>query len=177
MISCGWIISHRCSWITVYVLYCNAQVKLIVIFMICTCIAMHSLFCQLPNYNLFTQHVIYLYGETTLVNGGPQSILLHLYYHLLQAPFTFYNIIYLLTANKYHFHTIGLVLCFQQTSEIDNLTASWGKVSWFCCVHVPRCCWRRSYAPDMRHKQVLWSRCKSQLATTFRSCFFLLLFD
>jgi hypothetical protein len=89
MISCGWIISHRCSWITVYVLYCNAQVNLIVIFMICTCIAMHSLFCQLPNCNLFTQHVISLYGETTLVNCGPQSILLHLYYHLLQAPFTF----------------------------------------------------------------------------------------
>jgi hypothetical protein len=32
---------------------------------------------QLSNYNLFTQHVIYLYGETTLVNCGPQSILLH----------------------------------------------------------------------------------------------------
>jgi hypothetical protein len=89
MISCGWIISYRCSWITVYVLCCNAQVNLIVIFMTCTCIAMHSLFYQLPNCNLFTQHVIYLYGETPLVNYGPWSILLHLYYHLLQAPFTF----------------------------------------------------------------------------------------
>jgi hypothetical protein len=36
---------------------------------------MHSLFCQLPNYNLFTHHVIYLYGETPLVNCGPRSIL------------------------------------------------------------------------------------------------------
>jgi hypothetical protein len=25
MIFGGWIISHRCSWITVYVFYCNAQ--------------------------------------------------------------------------------------------------------------------------------------------------------
>jgi hypothetical protein len=33
MISGGWIISHRCSWIMVYVLYCNAQVNLIVILM------------------------------------------------------------------------------------------------------------------------------------------------
>jgi hypothetical protein len=65
MISCGWIISHRCSWITVYVLYCNAQVNLIVIFMICTCIVMHSLVCQLPNYNLFTQHVISLWRDTS----------------------------------------------------------------------------------------------------------------
>jgi hypothetical protein len=89
MISCGWIISHRYSWITVYVLCCNAQVNLIVIIMTCICIAMHSLFFQLPNCNLFTRHVIYLYGETPLVNCGPWSIILHLYYHLLQALFTF----------------------------------------------------------------------------------------
>jgi hypothetical protein len=85
MTSGGWIISHRCSWITVYVLCCNAQVNLIVILMTCTCIALHSLFCQLPNYNLFTQHVIYLYGETPLMNCGPRSILLHSYYRLLST--------------------------------------------------------------------------------------------
>jgi hypothetical protein len=44
----------------VYVLCCNAQVNLIVILMTCTCICLHSLFCQLPNCNLLTQHVIYL---------------------------------------------------------------------------------------------------------------------
>jgi hypothetical protein len=95
IISGGWIISYRCSWITVYVLYCNAQVNLIVILMTCTCIAVHSLFCQLPNCNLFTQHVIYLYRETPLVNCGPRSILLHSYYHLLST-----SVIYFL-ANKY----------------------------------------------------------------------------
>jgi hypothetical protein len=128
MTSGGCIISHRCSWIMVYVLCCNAQVNLIVIFMTCTCIAMHSLFCQLPNCNLFTQHVIYLYGETSLVNCGPRSILLHSYYRLLYtASFTF------LQTNIYY-HTIRLILCFQQTGEIDNLLASWGKVLWLCCV-------------------------------------------
>jgi hypothetical protein len=25
-------------------------------------------------------------------------------------------------------------------------TASWDKVLWLCCVQVPRCCWRQSYA-------------------------------
>jgi hypothetical protein len=95
MTSGGWIISHRCSWITVYVLCCNAQVNLIVILTTCTCITVHSLFCQLPNCNLFTQHVIYLYGETPLVNYGPRSILLHLYYRLLST-----SIIYFI-ANKY----------------------------------------------------------------------------
>jgi hypothetical protein len=103
MISCGWIISHRCSLITVYVLCCNAQVNLIVILMTCTCIVMHSLFCQLPNYNLFTQHVIYLYGEIPLVNCGPRSILLHLYYHLLQSTFYFPQALLYFTANKHLF--------------------------------------------------------------------------
>jgi hypothetical protein len=49
----------------VYVLYCNAQVNLIVIFMACTCIVMHSLFGQLPNYYLFTQHIISLWRDTS----------------------------------------------------------------------------------------------------------------
>src|SRR4051812_28189368 len=31
------------------------------------------------------------------------------------------------------FHTIRLILCFQQTGEIDNLTVCWGKVLSLCC--------------------------------------------
>jgi hypothetical protein len=86
----------------VYVLCCNAQVNLIVIFMTCTCIAMHSLFCQLPNCDLFTLHVIYLYGETPLVNCGPWSFYIYITFyckHLLLSA----SIIYLLTTNKYPF--------------------------------------------------------------------------
>jgi hypothetical protein len=108
----------------VYVLCCTAQVNLIVIFMTCACIAMHSLFCQLPNCNLFSQHVIYLCGETPLVNCGPRSILLHI---LPSTASTVYFLqalcIYLLQTNII-FHMIRLILCFQQTSEIDNLTTS-----------------------------------------------------
>jgi hypothetical protein len=152
MTSGGWIISHRCSWIMVYVLCCNAQVNLIVILMTCTCIIMHSLFCQLPNCNLFTQQVNYLYGETPLVNYGSRSILLHIYYHLLST-----SIITFLQTNIFY-HIIRLILYLQQTSEIDNFTACWGKVLWLCCVQVPRCCWHQSYAPNRRHKQILWSR-------------------
>jgi hypothetical protein len=131
--------------------------------------SLHSLFCQLPNYNLFTQHVIYLYGETHLVNCGPRSILLHSYYRLLST-----SIIYFL-ANKYLYHTIRLILCLQQTGEIDNLTAGWGKVLWLCCVQVPHCCWCQSYAPDNAPYINCLEQSPSQLASTFRSCFFLLL--
>jgi hypothetical protein len=142
MISQWWIISHRCSCITVYVLCCNAQMNLIVILITCTCIVMHSLFCQLPNCNLFTQHVIYLYGETPLVNYGPRSILLHLYYHLLQTLFTFCKHYSISPQTNISFHTIRLFLCFQQTSEIDIFTATWGKEHWLFCVQVPCCYWR-----------------------------------
>jgi hypothetical protein len=129
MISCGWIISHRCSWIMVYVLCCNAQVNLIVIFMICTCIVMHSLFCQLPNCNLFTQQVISLWRDTSSELWTPVHSFIYILpstasiVYFLQALF-----IYLLQTNIL-FRMIRLILCFQQTSEIDNLSASWGKVS------------------------------------------------
>jgi hypothetical protein len=142
MISCGWIISNRCSWITVYVLCYNAQVNFIVTFMTCTCIAVHSLFCQLLNYNLFTQHVIYLYGETSSELWTPVHSFTFI---LLSTTSTIYFsqalFIYLLQTNIL-FHAIHLILCFQQTSEIDNLTTSWGKLSWLCCVQVPCCCRR-----------------------------------
>jgi hypothetical protein len=175
MISCGWIISHRCSWITVYVLYCNAQMNLIVIFMTCTCIAIHSLFYQFPTV-ISLPSMLYLYGETPLVNCGPRSILLHLYYHQLQTLFTFHKHYFTSSQTNISFHTICLILCFQQNSEIENLTVSWGKVVWLCCVQVPHCCWHRgslvNHTPDY-----FLAPCQSQLATTFRSDFFLLLVD
>jgi hypothetical protein len=124
----------------VYVLYYNAQVNLIVIF-----IHMHVLLCILYFVNCPTiiclPSMLYLYGETPLMNYGCWSILLHIYYHLLQALFTFRKHYFTLPQTNIYFHTIRLILCYQQTSEIGNLTASWGKVDWLCCVQVPRCCW------------------------------------
>jgi hypothetical protein len=90
--------------------------------------------------------MLYLYGETPLVNGGPRSILLYLYYHLLQTLFTFRKHYFTSSKTNISFHTIRLILCFQQTSENDNLTVIWGKVFWLCCVQVPHCCWCRHHA-------------------------------
>jgi hypothetical protein len=64
---------------------------------------------------------------------------IHITVYFLQALFTF------LQSNIFY-HTIRLILCLQQTGEIDNLTASWGKVLWLCYVQVPCCCWCQSYA-------------------------------
>ena len=137
MLSGRWTISHRCSWITVYESCCNDQMNLIVDTMTYTCIVMNLSICQLPSCNLFTQHVSYLsWRDTTselwtLVYSFTSEYAIyckHCSLHFLQA-----NII---------FHTIRLILCFQQASEIDNLTVSWGKVSWLCCVQVSR--WIRS---------------------------------
>jgi hypothetical protein len=113
-----------------------------VIFITCTCIAMHSLFCQFPNSNLFTQHVISLWRDTSSELWTPVHsftyITFYFKHHLLST-----SIIYLLTANKYPFPHDTFDPLFQQPSEIDNLTASWGTVSWLCCLQVPRCFWRR----------------------------------
>ena len=128
-----WIISHRCSWMTVYVLCCNAQNKSHSNHL--TCIS--ALFCQLPICNLFTQHVIYLlWRDTSSELWTPV-----LSFTLINQPqsSSVYFLQFYFTANI-SFHTIQLILCFQQTGEIDNLTESWGKVFWLCCVQVPRCC-------------------------------------
>jgi hypothetical protein len=133
--------SHRCSRITVYVLCCNAQVNLIVILITCTCIVMHSLFCQLPNCNLFTQHVISLWRDTSSELWTP----VHSFTFILPSTAStvyFPQALFTLLQTNIYFHTIRLILYYQQTSEIDNLTVSWGKVVWLCCVEVPRCCWR-----------------------------------
>ena len=65
MLSRRWTNSHRCSWITVYLSCCNAQMNLIVDTMTCICIVMHLSICQLPNCNFFTQHVSYLLWRDT----------------------------------------------------------------------------------------------------------------
>jgi hypothetical protein len=82
MIPREWIFSHRCSWITVYIFYRNAQSESYSDpHDICTL----PLFYQLPNCNLFTQHVT------------PVQFSLHCYtILLLLALFTFLHIIILL---------------------------------------------------------------------------------
>jgi hypothetical protein len=56
---------------------------------------------------------------------------IHITVYYLQELFTF-------SQTTIFYHMIRLILCLQQTGEIDNLTASWGKVLWVCCVQVPR---------------------------------------
>ena len=86
----------------------------------------HALFiCQLPNCNLFTQHAIYLMGETPLVNCGPRSILL-IEYNLLQYLFhCFLQTIII--------HTIHLILCYSKPVRLTTSLLRWGKVLWLCC--------------------------------------------
>ena len=122
MLSGRWTNSHRCSWITVYVSCCNVQLNFIVDTMTCTCIVMLLSTCQLPSCNLFTQHVSYLSWRDTTSELCTQVhsftskntiYCKHCSLHVVQANITC--------------HTIHLILCFQQASEIDNLTVSLGQ--------------------------------------------------
>jgi hypothetical protein len=75
---------------------------------------------------------------------------IHITVYYLLALFTFLQ-------TTIFYHTIRLILCLQQIGEIDNLTVSWGKVLWLCCVQVPRCCWCKA-TPQIRcHIQIVWS--------------------
>lgn len=98
-----WIISHRCSWMAVYVFCCNAQSKSHSDLLD---ISRLSLFYQLPNCNLFTQHVLFiLWRDTTSELWTP--VLFPLYcYHLftLLVPFTFLH-------TTIAFHSIRSFLC------------------------------------------------------------------
>jgi hypothetical protein len=74
------------------------------------------------------------YGETRLVNCGPQS-----YFHHISITCLLYShcLLYLHTLlfSTRYAHT----LCFKQTGEIDNLIISWEQSTWLCCVQVSRC--------------------------------------
>jgi hypothetical protein len=116
----GWIISHRYSWIMVYVLCCNAQVNLIVILM--TFVRyLYSINCPtvicLPNMLLFI-----LWRDTTSELWTP----VHSFTLLLL--FTFLLALFIFLQTTIFYHSIRLILCLQQTGEIDNLTVSWDKV-------------------------------------------------
>jgi hypothetical protein len=131
MIPRGWIISHRCSWMAVYVSCCNAQSKSHSDPLdICTL----CLFYQLPNCNLFTQHVLFLlWRDTTSELWTPVQFPLYCYHMFnLLALFTFLH-------TTIAFHSIRSSLCLPQTGEIDNLIVSWEQSIWLCCVQVPRC--------------------------------------
>jgi hypothetical protein len=130
MTSGGWIISHRCSWITVYVFCRNAQSEShsdphdIVRYL-------YSINCPtvicLPSMLLFI-----LWRDTTSELWTPVQFPLYCYYRLLLlALFTFLHTISF-------YHSICSILCLQQTGDIDNLIVSWGKVLGYvvCRFHV-----------------------------------------
>jgi hypothetical protein len=116
----GWIISHRCSWIMVYVFYRNAQSNLIVI-LVTYVRYLYSINCPtvicLPSMLLFI-----LWRDTTSELWTLVQFPLHCYYrYYFTCLFTFSHTIT-------YYHSIHSILCLQQTGEIDNLIVSWGKV-------------------------------------------------
>jgi hypothetical protein len=131
MITRGWIICHRCSWMAVYVSCCNAQSKSHSDLLTYACY-LYSINCPtiicLPSMLLFI-----LWRHTTSELWTPVQFPLYCY-HLftLLALFTFSH-------TTIAFHSIRSFLCLQQTGEIDNLIVSSEQSSWLCCVQVSCC--------------------------------------
>ena len=106
----------------VYQSCCNSQMYLIVDTMTCTCIVMHFSICLLPRCIFFTQHVSYLlWRDTTSELWIPVHLL-----HLIVQSTASTVLLHSLQTNII-FKTILLILCFQQASEIDNLTVTLGQ--------------------------------------------------
>jgi hypothetical protein len=101
----------------VYAFYCNAQSKSHSDLLD---ISHLSLFYQLPNCNLLPSMCYLSYGETPLMNYGPQS-----YFHHIAITWLLY-LHYLLYSHTLLFSTrYTHNLYFKQTGEIDNLIVSW----------------------------------------------------
>src|SRR6185369_2533549 len=80
---------------------------------------------QLPSCNLFTQHVsILLWRDTTSELWTP----VHSFTSEIQPTAIIVLLVHSLQANII-FHTMRLILCFQQAGEIDTLTVSLGQSS------------------------------------------------
>ena len=81
--------------------------------------------CQLPSCNLFTQHVSYLLWRDT---SSELCTPVHSF-TLIKQPQTANIVPFHSLQFTTVFHTIRLILCFQQAGEIDNLTVSLGQSS------------------------------------------------
>jgi hypothetical protein len=146
MILREWIISHRCSWIAVYVFCYNARVNIIVILMIYVhyrySINYPTVIC-LSSMSLFI-----LWRNTTSELWIPVQFPLHCYYRLLLLALATFS------HTTTVFHSMRSILYLQQTGEIDNLIVSWEQSSWLCCVQVPHCCWGKT-----SRQAVIWHPC------------------
>ena len=112
MLTGRWIISHRRSWMTVYVLCCNANIKSHSNCL--ACMNLYSINC--PSVICSPSMLFMCYGETPLVNCGPQSNFLYIdkstttssiyflqYYSLFYSKHLFphYTVNPLFTANRW----------------------------------------------------------------------------
>ena len=133
MILWGWISSHRCSWMAVYVLCCNAHSNRIVVIVPCIGIVMHSLFVNCPDVIRLPRKLFIFHGkDTNLVNYEPRSILLSLFT-------IYYKLCFFCLLGTTIFHTIRLILCVQQDRWDWQPHCTVGAEYFDCVVQVPRC--------------------------------------
>jgi hypothetical protein len=110
-----WIISHRCSWMAVYVFCCNAQSKSHSDLLDITRL---SLFYQLPNCNLFTQHVLFILWRDTASELWTPVLFPSYCYHL----FTLLALFTLLT--YFHYFPLDTLIPFISSKPVRLTTSS-----------------------------------------------------
>ena len=138
----GWISSHRCSWMVVYVLCCNAHSNLIVVTMSCIGIVMHSLFVNCPDVIRLPSKLSIFHGEVTiLVNYGPWSILSQLFtmyfklcfLYLLQTTTKLIQGMFFICIHAFLLHHMFNPLISARPMRLTTSLYCWGKVFWLYC--------------------------------------------
>jgi hypothetical protein len=120
-----WIISHRCSCMAVYVFCCNAQSKSHSDLLD---ISRLSLFHQLPNCNLFTQHVLFILWRDTTSELWTPVLFPSYCYHM----FTLLTL-FILLAYYYHF-SLDTLITFVSSKPVRLTTSSQVGNKVFGCV-------------------------------------------
>src|SRR3954454_5068630 len=93
--------------------------------------------CQLTISNLFTQHVIYLWRDTTSELWTP--VLFFLLLNQPQLKLCLFPIIYFLQTIIHPHNTVN-PLCSAKPVRLTTSLNSWGKVSWLFVCNFPCCC-------------------------------------
>ena len=164
----GLLVIDAVGWRSMYHVV-MPKTNIIVVIMSCTCIVMHSLFVNCPAVICSPSMLFICYGETPLVNCGPRSFFFYIdntthnnncFLAPLQFPFSF-----IYCKHQFPHYTFNPLFSARPVRLTTSLYR-WGKVAWLCCVQDSTLL----LTPVVRPA-------KSQLATTFRSDFFLLLVD
>ena len=110
----------------------------------CICIFVCLLNCQLPSCNLFTQHLIVLWRDTSSELWTPVLLFI-----IVIQPAASCFPVFFTPSVLFPFDTINLLFSARPVGLTTSMS-SWGKVIWLCCAGLYFKSWCHSLSPTGR---------------------------